>query len=77
MKQLEIEAPRHIPDIKETALNSLLKKGAEYLQGDNIEETEPAGIEDIIINFAQKNPEIVQRFLGGGEKTEDLNTTTR
>jgi type IV secretory pathway VirB4 component len=65
LKSMEL-IPRHVPDLKENALKTLINKGAEYLSGDNIEESEDLDPLEVIINYARSNPEIVKKFLGGG-----------
>jgi len=74
LKAMEIK-PRHVPDIKETAINKLLQKVGDMYQGDDIEDTPEAGLEDMIVDFAKNNPEIVQRFLGGSKSGSDEDQT--
>jgi len=69
LKQMDL-SPRHVPTMKEDVLKKLIDKGAEYLQGDNIEDEEMDPLETII-NYARSNPDLVKRFLGGATGGEE------
>jgi len=63
---LEQDAPRSIPGVKDAALSKIIEKALPYLSGGDYDE-EGGGVEDIIANFIENNPEIVRKFLGGGK----------